>query len=241
MSLALEQLRSLRDRLRQHAPQPVAVPPVMLPSPSTNRLLAGLGARLRASGVEVLPAAEPREDQPRRPDRRFRASTERGRLAAARLHEIDDQVIYEIEKWRPELVPVYHRYRVAVMRDAKRRRQGQARFYQQGTAASIFEAFQHYVHEHEEGIAAERFAGGDGEAAAYYERVARAEAEAAKRAARARGEEAPSEDFHVARVGRRKRPTTPTEVHAGGDDFHVVPPSASWADWPALDEAEGTR
>lgn len=125
---------------------------------------------------------------PRKVPRRFRTSTERGRLAGARLQEAEEAIKFEIMRWRPELMSLWHRVRVAMYRRSKRSIIPGTR----NRRLSPFEAFQEYVEESGEN---ETNALRE-ELAANYERgFAAEEAEAYKRAARDRGEEAPSENY----------------------------------------------
>jgi hypothetical protein len=170
-----------------------------------------------------MAAAEPDDVAPRKKvPRRFRGTTERGRLAGARLQERDDEVIRNIEGWRPDLVAAWPRLRVAAYQRAKQMRAKTAD-WRIGVAHSAFEAFQEIVHENEDEILASLQDRAEREVDAMVLSHLEAEARAAKEQARARGEEAPSEDFRVDRVaagiGRRPRHWKPWEEEAPPASF----------------------
>jgi hypothetical protein len=157
-----------------------------------TRLLRALAAANSTVAEEVEP---PRRKVPRR----FRGTTERGRLAGARLQERDDEVLRNIEGWRPDLMAAWPQLRVEAYRRAKVMR-AKAAPRRVGLTHSVFEAFQQLVHENEDAVLVSIQDRAERDAEEMILRHLEAEMRAAKEVARARGEEAPSEDFRVDRT-----------------------------------------
>lgn len=128
------------------------------------------------------------QEAPHRVARRFRTTTERGRRAGERLQEAEEAIKFEITRWRPELLPLWNRVRVAMYRTSKAS-------IIPGTHTrrlSPFEAFMEYVEEVGENEVNELR---EELAAQHEDQFAAEQAAFYKQAARDRGEAAPSEDF----------------------------------------------
>lgn len=198
-----------RERRLEHALAQLAAPED--PRARLHRALARVSdprARLHRALAAALTLTEHEPAPPKKIPRRFRGSTERGRLAGARLQERDDEILHNIEGWRPDLVPVWPKLRVEAYRRAKvMRARAQRRV---GLTHSVFEAFQQLVHESEDAILASLQDRAERDVDDMILRHLEAEMRAAKAEARARGEEAPSEDFRIDRAaaglggGRRR-------------------------------------
>lgn len=166
-------------------------------------------ARLRRALAAATAVVD--EDPPpakKKIPRRFRGTTERGRLAGARLQERDAEVVGNIDGWRPELVAVWPKLRVEAYRRAKVMR-AKTPGRRIGLAHSVFEAFQHLVHENEEALVGLLQERADRDVEEMIVRHLEEEMRASKEEARARGEDVPSEDFRVNRaaagLGGRRR------------------------------------